>query len=272
MQLTRHTADNGAVVYRSPRLRDAGVPHAFSTRIGGVSAAPFDTMNLGNPMGADVQDPADHIAANYARLLDAIDLSGRRRHWTWQVHGADVATVGSGPFDDSCKADALVTIEPDRVLSVRTADCCPVLIATPDGRAVAAVHAGWRGAIAGVAAAAAGRLSDIAGVSPDTLIAAVGPCIGFDAFEVGPEVLTAFQNGFGGDTVRRDGPGDKGHADLREGVRRSLLAAGLEADRIDTTDRCSFCDSAEFFSHRRDHGITGRMAAVIAVRGGHAVC
>ncbi len=265
----RHTSPGGTVVYRSPQLSAAGVGHAFSTRIGGVSQPPFNSLNLGNPNGVDVQDPLGNIAQNYTRLMEAAGLPNHQRHWTWQVHGPVVVTVGSEPFDNSCKADALVTSEPGRAVSVRSADCCPILIATADGHAVAAAHAGWRGAIAGVASAAVADLCRVAGRAPDTLIAAIGPCIGYDTFEVGPEVLTAFAESFGEDTVRRDGQSTKGHANLPEGVRRSLLATGLPPNRIDTTDRCSFRDADEFFSHRRDQGITGRMSAVIGTRGRH---
>ena len=264
--LSRERSADGVVWYAGPLLAAAGVPHGFSTRVGGVSGGPFGTMNLGNPNGVAVQDSADNLAENHARLMTATGLARRRRHWTWQVHGPAVAVVGAGAFADSCQADALVTAQPGRALSVRTADCCPVLMATADGRAVAAVHAGWRGAVAGVVAAAVAELCRAAGTGPGSVVAAVGPCISIDAFEVGPEVLTAFADRFGEGTVRRDSPGDKGHADLPEAVRRSLVAAGVSADRIDTTDRCSHRDADEFFSHRRDRGVTGRMAAVIGPR------
>ena len=264
MLLTRHPAETGAVVYRSPALTAAGVGHAFSTRVGGVSGPPFDSLNLGNPMGSDVQDPAANLAENHARLMAAAGLAGVRRHWTWQVHGPAVAVVTAGDFADGCRADGLVTAERGRAVSVRTADCCPVLLATADGRAVAAAHAGWKGAVAGVVGATVAELCRVAGVGPDAVVAAVGPCIGVNAFEVGPEVLAAFAGRFGEATVRRDGAGGKGHANLAEACRSSLVAAGVSAGRIDTTDRCSYRDADEFFSHRRDRGVTGRMAAVIA--------
>ena len=254
------------MIYESPLLAAAGVGHGFSTRRGGVSGTPFDSLNLGNPNGVDVQDAAAHIAENYRRLMAAAGLAGWRRQWTWQVHGCGVAVVGAGAFADDTQADALVTAEPGRAVSVRTADCCPVLLATADGRAVAAAHAGWKGAVAGVVGATVAELCRVAGATPGEVLAAVGPCIGVDAFEVGPEVLAAFADQFGAETVRRDGAGGKGHADLAEAVRRSLLSAGVGADRIDITDRCSVRDAAEFFSHRRDRGVTGRMAAVIGVR------
>ena len=264
--LERYTAPNGVVCYVSPVLRAAGVRHAFSTRLGGVSGPPFESLNLGNPAG--VPDSSDHLAENHVRLMAAAGLTGQRRHWTTQVHGPAVAVVGPGDFADGTPADALVTAEPGRVLSVRSADCCPVLLSTADGRAVAAAHAGWRGAVAGVVAAAVVELCRVSGDQPATLLGAVGPCIGFDAFEVGPEVVAAFATAFGDDAgmVRRDAPGGKGHVNLPQACRRSLVVAGLSADHVDVTDRCTVRDADEFFSHRRDHGRTGRMAAVIAPR------
>ena len=98
------------------------------------------------------------------------------------------------------------------------------------------------------------------------VIAAIGPCIGFDAFEVGPEVVDEFVARFGPAAPVRTRKDGKGHVDLREAVRRQLVDAGVSPDRIDTTDRCTFRDDGEFFSHRRDNGVTGRMAAVIGVK------
>ena len=103
-----------------------------------------------------------------------------------------------------------------------------------------------------------------------SIIAAIGPCIGFDAFEVGTEVLDAFAKKFGSAAVARRDSDAKGHVDLRESARLQLIAAGAISDRIDTTDRCTFRDADEFFSHRREHGITGRMAAIIAPRPSHS--
>jgi YfiH family protein len=240
-----------------------GVPHAFSTRLGGVSAPPFDSLNLGNPNGCAVQDDYEHVWENYRRLQTAADCTGRELCHVHQVHGAAVVRAEGGrPFDTSAKADALVSCDPARVLSVRVADCVPILLAVEGGRTVAAVHAGWRGVISGAVSAA------LAAAGPDgtaaTCAAAIGPCIGADAFEVGPEVVAEFVRVFGDDVplVRR--VGDKGHVDLREAVRLQLLRAGVSAGRIDTTDRCTHRDADEFFSHRREDGVTGRMSAIIS--------
>jgi len=252
------------VFYASPLLEKHNIPHAFSTRIGGVSPSPFDSMNLGNPSGCAVQDDTEHIAQNYRRLMRAIGCEHLPRYYLHQIHGDLVSVVDRDDFSNSTKGDALVTAQPGCVLSVRIADCCPVLLATPDGRAVAAIHAGWRGAVGGVIAAAVSKLQSISGVRSEDFLAAIGPCIGFDAFEVGPEVLAEFEKVFGPDApIRHDGNG-KGHVDLPAACKLQLLRAGVRFERIDTTDRCTFRDADEFFSHRRDLGITGRMSALIA--------
>src|SRR5687768_17098934 len=158
--LQRRIAPNGVVYYASPLLERAGVPHAFSTRLGGISPPPFDSLNLGNPNGCAVQDDYDHVWHNYRLLQDAAACGGRELVRVHQVHGAAVAVVTPGrPFDVSTKADALVGDDPGRVLSVRVADCVPVLLAAGDGRTVAAVHAGWRGVVAGAVGAAIRTMS-----------------------------------------------------------------------------------------------------------------
>jgi YfiH family protein len=217
-------------------------------------------MNLGNPNGCAVQDDDDRIAENYRLLQTAIGCGDRERFWVHQVHGGEVVHA-TGDIAAGLKADAIYTREPRRVLAVRVADCVPVLLASEDGRAVAAVHAGWRGVIAGAVAHTVAAMN----VPPARLLAAVGPSIGFDAFEVGPEVLAAFETAFPADppTARyADGSG-KGTVDLRAALRQQLLGLGLIDANLDTTDRCTVRDADEFFSHRRDHGTTGRMAALI---------
>jgi len=252
---------DGTVIYQSPLLSDIGVRHAFSTRMGGISPAPFDSLNLGNPNGCAVQDDRQRIEENYRRLRAAAGDEEGELLRVHQVHGAVVARACCGEsFDIHQYADAIVTDDARRFASVRVADCTPVLLATDDGARVAAIHAGWRGVIAHVVGVALREL----GGSPRHIVAAVGPCIGVEAFEVGPEVLAAFEQSFGSDASIRHRNDGKGYVDLREAIRRQLIAAGVAADRIDATDRCTFRDGDEFFSHRRENGVTGRMAAIIS--------
>ncbi len=260
-------APQAPVLLRSSLL--AHVPHAFSTRCGGVSAGCFASLNFGNPsdLPTDQRDPAANIQQNWSRVAAAIDAPSRAIAQVHQVHGGDVITLRAG--DDPAltpapsptpKADAIVTDAPGLLAAVRVADCAPVLLASSDGRAVAAIHAGWRGVIADVAPRALAALRTIHPNTP--ILAAVGPCISFGAFEVGPEVLAAFEARFGTDpTILRAGPNGKGHVDLRAALRRQLLEAGV-AD-VDTLPGCTMSEPDRFFSHRGQKGLTGRMVAVI---------
>jgi polyphenol oxidase len=260
----------GEVVhYASPLLEELGVAHAFSTRIGGISTPPFDSLNLGNPSGCEVQDDYETIYENYRILQRVIGHERTPRVWVHQVHGGAVATVRRGEmFESGAKADALVSDDPQRLMAVRVADCVPILMASKDGPVVAAVHAGWRGVIAGVVPRAIARMTELdADARPGGIMAAIGPCIGFEQFEVGGEVLAEFRRVFGADAPIKPTADGKGHVDLRRAVEMQLLMSGIPADQIDTTDRCTFRDGEEFYSHRRDRGVTGRMAALIAAGG-----
>lgn len=264
--LQRRQRDS-VVFYASPLLEKVGVPHGFSTRIGGVSAVPFDSMNLGTLGKSEVQDSIENIRANNLRFRKAIGCEDRESCNVFQVHGNTVLVARAGEhFENGRQADAIVSDDAARVVSVKYADCVPILLAREDGRYVGAVHAGWRGIVGGAPSAAVAALCKLGKCAADSLIAAIGPCIGFDAFEVGSEVLARFGELFEDRaTVRK--VGEKGRVDLREATRRQLIQAGVGENRIDTTDRCTFTHDEEFFSHRRDFGITGRMAAFIGAKG-----
>lgn len=261
--LERCENENGLVYYASPKLRALGVRHAFSTRLGGISKPPFDSLNMGNPNGAEIQDDYANIWQNYRLLLTEIDCPADPPLRVHQVHGGDVTEVRKGNvFDTSCKADGIVSEDADRPISVRVADCLPVLISSRDGKTVAAVHAGWRGLVAMVIPRAISALRVLRpGLKADELVAAMGPCIGVKSFEVGPEVIAQFHWMPNPPMADKSG---KGHIDLREAAKFQLLKMGLNVDAIDSTDLCTFANREEFFSHRRDNGITGRMTAIIA--------
>lgn len=269
--MLRKLGDFGVVFYHSPLLARVGVAHGFSTRIGGISNGPFDSMNLGNPQGAAVQDEQSNIRENYRRLQYSLGMGEKPRCWVHQVHAGDVVFVRKTmDFSSGAKADAIISDDAERVISVRIADCGPILLATDDGAIVAAVHAGWRGVVSQVLP---NTIREIRRMSGAKLIAAVGPCIGGCAFEVGPEVVEQFRQLFGADApveMKKDVEG-KGLLDLRRAIELQLLGCGVGEDRIDLTDRCTHRDADEFFSHRREKGITGRMAALICARGNGSV-
>ncbi|HEX4125546.1 MAG TPA: peptidoglycan editing factor PgeF [Tepidisphaeraceae bacterium] len=266
MRLSR-IAKAGLVYYCSPRLADVGVPHAFPTRQGGVSPEPFASLNLGSTITPTLSDDPTNVRENYRRLLAALGCEDRQWVYVHQVHGSAVADARAhASFECGQYADAIVSDDPGRVVTVRTADCVPILLADRTGRAVAAVHAGWRGIIAGTLLAAIARVSEHFDVASGNLLAAIGPCIGPEAFEVGPEVLAEFATAFGADAPIRAAANGKGFVDLCAAVFRQLKSAGVPADCIDGGDHCTVRDVEEFFSHRRDAGRTGRMAAAIGAR------
>lgn len=260
--IERVVAMNGVVTYRSSKLADRGIAHAFSTRIGGVSLPPCDSMHLGFVR----DEPAERrgaIEANFERLWEAAGFGRRARCEVCQVHGAGVVCVRDGTAAEG-EADAILSDRADLALVVRAADCVPILLASSTGRTVAAVHAGWRGVVAGVVPAAVRAMVNGYGVSPDGVLAAIGPSISIENFQVGDDVAHAFASCDLGNFVRREPDGVKFRADLRGAVERQLEASGVRSSAIDTSGRCTFRDRDEFFSHRRDAGATGRMVAAIA--------
>jgi len=247
----------------APTWRVAGVGALMTTRAGGVSRGSYASMNVGTAVG---DAPAD-VAANRERLAEALRA---QPVFLRQVHGARVVRLDSGdaaPGAPLHEADAAITTERGIACIVQAADCLPVLLAAPDGRAVGAAHAGWRGLAAGVVEATVAALGSAAGCAPAELSAWLGACIGPDAFEVGADVLAAF----GVDPDDRDAAAPSARrfrardarkwlADLPGLARDRLAAAGVA--RIDGGDWCTVADAERFFSYRRD-GATGRMAAAI---------
>lgn len=230
-----------------------GVRAAFTTRHGGVSAAPWDSFNL----GAHVGDDASHVAMNRARLRELLGLRNEPA-WLQQVHGTTVANADV-PFADGppVVADAAVASHGDVPCVIMVADCLPVLFAARDGRKVGAAHAGWRGLAAGVLESTIAAL----GVPGGELTAWLGPAILQPNFEVGADVREAFVSGDPGasDYFVPNARG-RWQADLVGLARRRLMSMGVQ--EISGGEWCTFADRERFFSHRRD-GRGGRMAALI---------
>jgi purine-nucleoside/S-methyl-5'-thioadenosine phosphorylase / adenosine deaminase len=226
----------------------------FTDRSGGVSVAPFDACNVGD----HVHDDPAAVAKNRALVAEAAGLPGPQQ-WCWmnQVHGADVAVVAAADAAGPAPlVDALVTRTAGLPLAVVTADCAPIVLATGD--AVAVVHAGHRGLLAGVVERA---LDTLRSVGRGAVHAVIGPCIRAAHYEFGTEDLAALVDAFGAEVASSTEWGTPAF-DLPAGVRVALERGGV--DDIGDVGHCTFA-SPEYFSYRRD-GVTGRQATIAVLR------
>ncbi|ROR13109.1 purine nucleoside phosphorylase YfiH [Erwinia sp. JUb26] len=228
----------------------ANVRACSSTRSGGVSHAPWDSLNLGAHVGDDPQN----VQVNRQRLVDELNLPSMPV-WLDQVHGTHVLRLDGQP-PASLRADAVYTRERRVVCAVMTADCLPVLFCSADGQEVAAAHAGWRGLCSGVLEA---TLNAFSAPAADITVW-LGPAIGPNAFEVGPEVREAFCAADSAADSAFRAVGEKFYADLWMLATQRLHAAGVRC--ISGGGDCTYTQEEQFFSYRRD-GITGRMASFI---------
>jgi YfiH family protein len=222
----------------------------ITTRQGGVSEPPYESLNLALHVG----DLPAAVARNRLRLRECCDLP-QEPFWLSQVHGCQVADSASDL--PGCEADAVYSRQPGRVCAVLTADCLPLLMTDRAGRVVCAVHAGWRGLAAGVVESAVARLS----TPPQELLVWLGPAIGPDAFEVGDEVREVFVEQSAEDEAafRRNERG-RWLADIYRLARLRLQRLGV--DYVGGGDCCTWSQSSLFYSYRRE-GVTGRMASLI---------
>jgi purine-nucleoside/S-methyl-5'-thioadenosine phosphorylase / adenosine deaminase len=258
--------------------------HGFSTRLGGFSDLHGEkVLNL----GFTDWDTRENVLENRRLFQSALAATDLTLITLKQFH-SDVVHVFDTPPDGPCRGDASLTRKPGLLLGVQTADCVPILLVDPVARAVAAVHAGWRGTLQRVVAKTIGRMQMEFGVKPANLVAALGPAIGGCCYEVGTEVASAFHAQFPKasewfDELRTgDEPNPlqwlnmqpPGHQlppkgvllDLRKANRAQLLEAGLPAKNIFTSDLCTACHHDLLFSYRKEGVLSGRLLSVIGLR------
>jgi len=262
--------------------------HAVSTRYGGTSLPPYDSLNLTFTSG----DRPEAVEENHQRLCSALEVPRAALVSPRQVHGATVHRVGTrdrGRFIPEC--DALVTSDRGVALLLRFADCVPILLFDPQQAAIGLAHAGWRGTVAGVAQATVTAMVEDLGSRPSDLIAAIGPAIGPCCYEIGPDVVAAVRAVFGTDTDLLGPPPRpvKGkpvqaarplhasprsqseakhvppvHFDLWGANEMLLRLAGVE--QIEVAGICTCCHSDQFFSYRAQNGKTGHHGALLCIR------
>jgi YfiH family protein len=233
----------------------AGIVVAFTSRRGGISTGPFASLNLGFTTG----DERAAVVENRRRLCAAVGADPARTVQNHQVHGNVVRLAEPllggylDPQGELPQADALITRELELALVALSADCVPIAIAALDGSAIAVVHAGWKGLVAGVIE------ETVAALGAGAYAAAVGPCAGPLAYEVGEEVAVQLRERFG----ERAATGCT--ADLAAAAGTALMQAGLSPNAIEIAGLCTISDAGSFFSYRRDGATTGRQG-VIAYR------
>lgn len=229
-----------------------GVRAAVSTRNGGVSPDP-----LGMNLSLSVGDEEANVRRNRELFFGGLGIGLDELAIPRQVHGSLLLRVQTpGTFAGT---DGLVTNARRVFLCVTVADCVPILLCDPLAPAVGVVHAGWRGTVSGILAAAVGRMREEFGTHPATLLAFVGPAAGACCYEVGPDVAARFDAQF------RRPRGEQTLIDLKAANRAQLLDAGLKPEHIEVDPSCTIEDSARFHSYRRDAGRSGRMMGVIGI-------
>ncbi len=258
----------GVAFYACTDLAWAGVRHGFSTRQGGVSPAPWDSLNLGASRG---DDPAN-VQLNFNRFCSVIGTDDKALVKNHQVHGTVIRPVTRADIlpdpaqPGTFEADGLVTDEPEVCLTIFSGDCIPILLYDPVRRCIAAAHAGWRGTAAGIAARAVETMVRDYGCQVGNILAAIGPGIGPCCFETHGDVPDGLRAGLGEDAapfIRPLSKTGKFSVDLKGANARFLERAGLAPEHIAVCSACTACCLDEFWSHRVQGGQRGSMAAMI---------
>ncbi|MCK5146787.1 peptidoglycan editing factor PgeF [bacterium] len=224
--------------------------HGFSTRVGGISPEPYDSLNL----GFNTADTKDNVNKNRDQFFTALGISKDQTVFPQQVHSDHIEIVdipGSIPA-----TDGLITATSDLFLTIQTADCIPIFVVDPVKQISALFHAGWRGTNMGIVSKGIHIMADVFGCEPSNLYAGLGPGIGPCCFKVAKDVAANFPNFLSAEQ----------YVDLWAANIHQLVASGIKNDYISVTTLCTSCHPALFFSHRREKGATGRMMAVVGFR------
>ena len=270
--MTGHEKDG--VVYVSFPLLDAekGFVHGFSTRIGGVSEGDLSSMNLSFTRG----DDPERVKENYRRIAAAIGFDEKRLVLTHQTHTNHVRVVteadagkGYTKERDYTDVDGLVTNVPNLVLATFYADCVPLFFIDPVHRAIGLSHSGWRGTVHKMGQATLDAMHERFGTEAKDVIAAVGPSICQDCYEVSEDVIDEFRASYEEKLwpqLYREKENGKYQLNLWEACRQNLLRTGVLPGRVEVTDLCTCCNPQLFFSHRASHGKRGNLAGFLMIR------
>ncbi len=247
-------------------LGHSGIKAIFTTRHGGVSGSPYNTLNLSFQRA----DSRENVLENYRRLSENLGIPLDKMVLSRQVHGSKVTVVdkshcGMGLIRENTygDTDGLVTCERGVALVTFYADCTPVYLYDPVAGAIGLVHSGWRSTLMNISAQAVWKMQEAFGCKPDNIIAVLGPHIRQCCFEVGSDVYRQFVQVFPDMQHTMKPVGEKWHIDLSGIIRHTLLQEGLTAGNIRDVGRCTVCEKELFFSHRGGKGSSGTGAALL---------
>ncbi len=253
---------NNGIRYYTFDIFPRTVTQAVFTRQGGVSPAPWTSLNVGGTVGDDLE----RVRENRVRSFSALGRTLESLFDVWQVHSADVvfADAPRPVHEDHHKADIILTNKPNVTLYMRFADCVPILFHDPKKDVVGITHAGWLGTVRGACIATVNAMRERYGSKPENIMAAIGPSIGVDHYEVGPDVVSQVEQAFGDDAKNviefRNG---KTYFDLWNANRIQLEKSGVK--QIEVSGLCTACHLDDWYSHRAEKGKTGRFGALIAL-------
>lgn len=256
---------NQLVYYKFDSLHSDGVQHGVFTRLGGVSQSVYSSLNLSRSTG----DAPEPVRENRRRMFESLGLCMENSLTSWLVHSNKVRVVGKSDLgQDDVHADAMVTDTRGLALTLRFADCVPILFHDAVREAIGIAHAGWMGIVVGVLPATVKAMCDAFGSDPRDIRACVGPSIGPEQFEVGEDVAARIQAAVPenivipprGDALDRAKP----HVDLWSSAQAQLHAAGVR--QVEIAGLCTASNTVEWFSHRAEKGRTGRFGAVIVLK------
>ena len=248
-------------------LENLGVMHAAITRRGGVSPAPWDSLNVGGTVG----DESSRVSENRLRAISTIHRPLESLFDVWQVHGdrVVVANTPRPPGQAHIQADAILTNKPDVTLFMRFADCVPVFLFDPGKQVIGLAHAGWLGTVQRIAGHAVRTMEERFGSHPADVVAGIGPSIAAHHYPVGPEVARQVSSAFGDKAglllvpVEEDHPDSRVQFDLWEANRLVLEQSGVQ--QIEISGMCTACHTSDWYSHRGEKGKTGRFGALLAL-------
>lgn len=249
--------------YYTFKIFPKNITQAVFTRQGGVSSRPWNSLNVGGSIGDDIT----HVRANRIRSFQALGRVPESVHDVWQVHSADVIYADAPrPLDTPYqKADIILTDNPQVTLFMRFADCTPILLHDPAKQVIGIVHSGWLGTVRGAARAAVAAMQERYASDPADILAAIGPAIGPDHYEIGEDVIAQVQDAFGAEAQSLlEKHAESIHFDLWKANQLLLEKAGV--GKIETAGICTACHTDDWFSHRAEKGKTGRFGALIALQ------